>query len=63
MLLKLNGRKRRKLTKEDMVCYLLLLPFMGTFFAFSILPVLASISLSFFDFDMVSTPIFNGLEN
>jgi len=61
--LKLNGRNRRKLTKEDMVCYLLLLPFMGTFFAFSILPVLASISLSFFDFDMVSTPIFNGFEN
>jgi len=61
--LKLNGRNCRKLTKEDMVCYLLLLPFMGTFFAFSILPVLASISLSFFDFDMVSTPIFNGFEN
>lgn len=63
MQLKLNGRNRRKLTKEDMVCYLLLLPFMGTFFAFSILPVLASISLSFFDFDMVSMPIFNGFEN
>ena len=63
MHLKLNGRNCRKLTKEDMVCYLLLLPFMGTFFAFSILPVLASISLSFFDFDMVSTPIFNGFEN
>ncbi|MBR4973208.1 MAG: sugar ABC transporter permease [Clostridia bacterium] len=36
---------------------------MGLFFLFNILPVLASIVLSFFDYDMVSTPIFTGLEN
>ena len=41
----------------------MLLPFMGTFFLFNILPVLASIVLSFFDFDRVSMPIFIGLDN
>ena len=53
----------RRMTREDLVYYLILIPFMGTFFVFNILPVLASIGLSFFDYDMVSTPIFTGLEN
>lgn len=33
------------------------------FFVFGILPILASMVLSFFDYDMVSTPIFIGFEN
>lgn len=49
--------------KEDRYFVLILLPFMVTFFLFSILPVLSSMALSFFDYDMVSTPIFIGLEN
>ena len=40
-----------------------MLPFMLFFLLFNILPVLASIVLSFFDYDMVSNPIFTGLEN
>ena len=51
------------MTREDMMFYLILIPFMGTFFIFNILPVLASVTLSFFDFDMVSVPIFNGFDN
>ena len=51
------------MTREDMTFYLILIPFMGTFFIFNILPVLASVTLSFFDFDMVSVPIFNGFDN
>jgi multiple sugar transport system permease protein len=38
-------------------------PFMILFFVFGILPILASMVLSFFDYDMVSTPIFIGFEN
>lgn len=41
----------------------LLLPFMLLFTVFTILPILASLVLSFFDYDMVSTPIFVGLDN
>lgn len=48
---------------ESAVFYLILLPFMGLFFLFNMLPVLASMVLSLFDYDMVSAPIFNGLEN
>lgn len=56
-------RKKQKLTKDDMTFYLISIPFMGTFTLFGILPVLASMALSFFDYDMVSTPIYIGLEN
>lgn len=51
------------MTKNDMVFYIILIPFMSTFFVFNILPVLSSVALSFFNYDMVSTPIFIGLEN
>ena len=54
---------KKKMSREDLTYYLILIPFMGTFFVFNILPVLASIGLSFFDFDMVSTPIFIGFDN
>ncbi len=54
---------RRGISGETFACYLILLPFMGLFFLFNILPVLSSIVLSFFDYDMVSAPIFTGLDN
>lgn len=57
-----ENSKRRQL-KENAVFYLILIPFMGTFFLFNILPVLASMVLSFFDYDMLSKPIFVGLDN
>lgn len=54
---------RKRTMKEDITFYLIMAPFMIFFFLFSILPVLASMVLSFFDYDMVSTPIFTGFEN
>lgn len=41
----------------------MVLPFFLIFVAFTVLPVLASIVLSFTNFDMVSTPSFAGVEN
>ncbi len=41
----------------------LLLPFMILFVVFTVLPVFASVVLSFFDYDQVSTPIWAGLDN
>lgn len=38
-------------------------PFMALFFLFNILPVLASVALSFTDYDMISSPIFYGIGN
>lgn len=58
----LNNSKRR-LIQEDITFYIILLPFLVTFFLFNVLPVLSSMVLSFFDYDMVSTPIFIGFEN
>lgn len=40
-----------------------MLPFMILFFLFNILPVLSSMALSLFDYDMVSSPLFIGAEN
>ncbi len=52
-----------KTINENAIFYIITFPFMGLFFLFNILPVLSSIVLSLFDYDMVSAPIFNGLEN
>lgn len=55
--------KRKGITREDVSYYAVMAPFLIFFFVFNILPVLASMVLSFFDYDMVSKPIFTGLEN
>lgn len=61
----MKNKKIKKIRnkKENFVFALILIPFLGMFFLFNILPVLASITLSLFDYDMVSTPIFIGFEN
>lgn len=59
----LKDRKNRDSTSENAVFFMIMLPFMALFFLFNILPVLASMVLSFFDYDMVSSPIFVGLDN
>lgn len=43
--------------------YLMLLPFLILFTIFTVLPVMASIVLSFTDFNMLQMPTFNGLDN
>ncbi len=48
---------------ENIAFHLIMMPFMIFFLLFNILPVLSSVVLSFFDYDMVSSPIFTGLEN
>jgi len=62
-----NNQPRKKLKQEiigeNAIFYLIMLPFMGLFFLFNILPVLSSMVLSFFDYDMVSTPLWSGLDN
>lgn len=49
--------------KNTTVYYLMLLPFGLLFFFFILLPILASVVLSFTDFNLVQTPRFTGLDN
>lgn len=55
--------KRRKIDREDISFYSIMAPFLILFFLFNILPVLSSMTLSFFDYDMFSKPLFVGLQN
>lgn len=55
--------RKKRFNKENFSFRLILFPFMAFFFVFNILPILSSMVLSFFDYDMVSKPIFLGIEN
>ncbi len=59
----LKEKEFKGFSKENMAFYGILAPFLILFFIFTVLPVFASIILSFFDFDMVSKPLFIGLDN
>lgn len=56
-------QKSRFLASETFSWYMLILPFLVLFFIFTILPVLSSMILSFFNYDMISNPTFTGLTN
>ncbi len=57
-------RKNRISGLSDNAAYgIILIPFLSLFFLFTVLPIISSMVLSFFDYDMVSTPVFNGLKN
>ena len=49
--------------KDRWQIYLLVSPFLILFTLMTVLPVLSSVVLSFFNFDMVSMPKFAGLDN
>lgn len=51
-------------TKSDrLLAYLMVLPFSLFFVLFTVLPVGSSVVLSFFNYDMINTPSFNGFGN
>lgn len=49
--------------KKNLVGYLFLVPFFGLFILFIIIPVIWSLVISFFSYDIVSTTKFIGLDN
>ena len=49
--------------KDNILCWILLAPFLILFGIFVLLPVLSSVVLSFFDYDTVSAPLFIGFQN
>lgn len=54
---------KQKLKSDEFAFYVFMAPFMLAFILFTLVPILSSMVLSFFDYDMVSTPIFIGFEN
>ncbi len=57
------AKKSLKITHKDMVSYVMLAPYFILFFLFTVLPVLASVVLSFTDFNMLEWPEFVGWTN
>ena len=57
----LGGKKER--FRDNLQCYIMLAPFALLFLIFLVLPIIASFVLSFFEFDMVSTPRFTGFSH
>lgn len=63
---KTESRKRTSINgsfKDNWPCYVMLLPFGSMFILFLVLPIISSVALSLFDFDMVSLPSFLGFQN
>lgn len=63
-----NVKLNNKITRKDkfqgnMMYYVMIAPFLLLFVTFTVLPVVSSVFLSFFDFDAVSFPRFAGLNN
>ena len=58
-----TGLRRGRYGRETTVLWLMLAPFLLLFFLFTVLPVLFSMGLSFFTYDMLSAPKWNGLQN
>ncbi len=54
---------RRREAGDRFSAYTMLAPFALLFFLFTVLPVLSSVVLSFFNYDMISTPTFVGIGN
>ena len=48
---------------ENAVHYIMISPFLILFFLFTVLPVISSLGLSFFSYDMISLPKFSGVAN
>ena len=62
---RLRNKKRVSFAQDALRApfVVMLLPFLILFLVFTIIPIGASVVLSFFDYDVVNTPSFIGLDN
>ncbi|HIW73843.1 MAG TPA: sugar ABC transporter permease [Firmicutes bacterium] len=58
-----HKRSRLKGIHSRIPLYLMLAPFLILFLLFTVLPILSSVVLSFFTYDMINLPSFAGLDN
>ena len=55
--------RRSNIRRHDLIGYLFISPWLITFFAFTLIPIAASLVLAFTDYDILSAPQWVGLEN
>ncbi len=60
---KSSNLTKKRIMSDDVSFYLFMVPFVALFLLFTVIPIIASIFLSFFDYDMVSSPIWIGFDN
>lgn len=58
-----RSRVRSKLTYRNAAGYAFISPWLLGFFAFIIIPIVTSVYYSFTDYDILKTPVFNGVKN
>ena len=58
-----NETIKRGALSENAVHYIMISPFLILFLLFTVLPVISSLVLSFFSYDMISLPKFSGVAN
>ncbi len=61
--MKLQIKEKRNGFSDNVWYLIFLLPFLIVFFAFTVLPILSSVVLSFFNFDMIDKLEFSGFSN
>ena len=54
---------RSNTLRREITLYIMIAPFLVMFILFTFLPILTSLFLSFFNYDMISLPKFNGIDN
>ena len=56
-------KHRRRLSRNDLISYTLLSPYLMLFSVFILVPVIMTVGLSFTNFDVINTPKANGITN
>ena len=58
-----NNKIKKNFDRQDLANYLLLAPFDLLFLLFTVIPIISSVILSLFDFDMINFPSFAAFDN
>ena len=58
-----NNKIKKNFDRQDLANYLLLAPFVLLFLLFTVIPIISSVILSLFDFDMINFPSFAAFDN
>lgn len=56
-------KSKRRFYSDDVSMFLLLLPFLAFFLLFTVIPIVSSVVLSTFEYDMLNPPSFVGISN
>ena len=58
-----SGIRNKKTSRDSVTLLTMILPFLLLFVFCTVLPIVISLILSFFDYDVVNSPIFIGIDN